>query len=123
MKVLLASSGWRPSVLLHIPEGTESSNKGASGPKRRVVLRPRRACPLWGRPQREIPAPASCLGVLCLATGLASLLRLLQRLKPLSSVPFGSGQVSPAGFTVGHAGHPLELMGFLIYRHRASVFI
>uniref|UniRef100_A0ABI7ZR73 Uncharacterized protein n=1 Tax=Felis catus TaxID=9685 RepID=A0ABI7ZR73_FELCA len=89
-------------------------------PQMSLVPRPRSPGPLPAPHQREIPTPASCLGLLCPATRLASPLRLLQELKALSSVPFGGGQVSPAGFTAGHAVHQPELMCSIIYSHRAS---
>uniref|UniRef100_A0A2I3RDH3 Uncharacterized protein n=1 Tax=Pan troglodytes TaxID=9598 RepID=A0A2I3RDH3_PANTR len=69
---------------------------------------------------RAIATSGSCQELLCPATGLASLLWLPQELKPLSRMPFGSGQVSPAELTAGHAVHQPELMCFIIYSHRAS---
>lgn len=62
-------------------------------------------------------------GLLCPVTGLASLPRLPQELKPLSRVPFGSGQVSPVEFPAGQAVHQLELLCVIIYSHRTPVFI
>lgn len=66
---------------------------------------------------QELPA------VLCPLPGLASLPWLPQELEPLSRMPFGSGQVSPAAFPAGHAMHPPELMCSIIYSHGAPVFI
>uniref|UniRef100_A0A2K6N6Y2 Uncharacterized protein n=1 Tax=Rhinopithecus roxellana TaxID=61622 RepID=A0A2K6N6Y2_RHIRO len=60
---------------------------------------------------RAIATSGSYQELLCPATGL---------LKPLSRMPFGSGQVSPVELTVGHAVHQPELMCFIIYSHRAS---
>lgn len=87
VEVLLASSGWRPSMRLHILERTEGSNKEASGPKQPASAEAQKPGQLGARPQREVPSPASCLGVLGPAAGLASLPRLLQELKRLASVP------------------------------------
>uniref|UniRef100_A0A2I3HBT4 Uncharacterized protein n=1 Tax=Nomascus leucogenys TaxID=61853 RepID=A0A2I3HBT4_NOMLE len=69
---------------------------------------------------RAIATSGSCQELLCPATGLASLLWLPQELKPLSRMPFGSGQVSPAEPTAGRAVHHPELMCLIIYSHRAS---
>uniref|UniRef100_A0A2K6KJC8 Uncharacterized protein n=1 Tax=Rhinopithecus bieti TaxID=61621 RepID=A0A2K6KJC8_RHIBE len=69
---------------------------------------------------RAIVTSGSYQELLCPATGLACLLWLPQQLKPLSRMPFGSGQVSPVELTVGHAVHQPELMCFIIYSHRAS---
>uniref|UniRef100_A0A2K5EZW9 Uncharacterized protein n=1 Tax=Aotus nancymaae TaxID=37293 RepID=A0A2K5EZW9_AOTNA len=71
------------------------------------------------QPSRATATSGSCQELLCPAIGLASLLWLPQELKPLSRMPFGSGQVSPAELTAGHAVHQPELMCFIIYSHRA----
>uniref|UniRef100_A0A4X1SJ21 Uncharacterized protein n=1 Tax=Sus scrofa TaxID=9823 RepID=A0A4X1SJ21_PIG len=75
----------------------------------------------------SLPCPASqgnsnlqaLPAVLCPLPGLASLPWLPQELEPLSRMPFGSGQVSPAAFPAGHAMHPPELMCSIIYSHGA----
>ncbi|KAL4700810.1 hypothetical protein H8959_014814 [Pygathrix nigripes] len=78
---------------------------------------------LRAQQSRAIATSGSYQELLCLATGLACLLWLPQELNPLSRMPFGSGQVSPVELTVGHAVHQPELMCFIIYSHRAPVFI